>query len=164
MSEKLLLIFLRQQNMNVVAMEIKLSKQKYNFQLPAPARDAGLCSVMMWGVFWWAVWISPVPALPHSTPHSAETLAEDLYPLALFTAIFFCLLMCSHMLWQSIAAFKWSNSCLNHSELCLKQAYFAKNPMSKEKKKTNSSSFTCSAEIPSLLVNQALKFSYKRNT
>lgn len=47
MSEGLLLIFLWQQNMNVVAMEIKLSKQKYNFQLPAPARVARLSSVMM---------------------------------------------------------------------------------------------------------------------
>lgn len=136
MSEGLLLIFLWQQNMNVVAMEIKLSKQKYNFQLPAPARVARLSSVMMWAVFWWAVWLSPMPALPLSTPHSAETLAEDLCPLALFNAIFFfCLFTCSHMLWQSIAAFKWSNSCLNHSELCLKQAYFSKNPMSKEKNK-----------------------------
>lgn len=103
-------------------MEIKLSKQKYNFQLPSPDRITRLC-VMTLPCFWWAVWISTVPALPHSAPQSTEVLAQDLYALALFTRMF-CLLTCSHMFWQSEAAFKWLNSCPNHWELCLKQTYF----------------------------------------
>lgn len=40
-SEWPLLLFLWQQNRNVVATEITLSKQKYNFQLQATARPLG---------------------------------------------------------------------------------------------------------------------------